>query len=75
MSTKRYEYDLDHNGQWRWIATADNDEIVVSPQGYAHLQDCLHAIALMQQAGDFALRAGVEEARRTLARLQMHGSS
>jgi uncharacterized protein YegP (UPF0339 family) len=74
--TTRYEYDLDHNGHWRWIATAD-DAIVVSPEGYTHLQDCLHAIALMQDAGEVVLRGGVDEVHApnppegTLARLEM----
>jgi uncharacterized protein YegP (UPF0339 family) len=47
----RYEYDLDHNGEWRWIAVAETGKTEVSPVGYAHLQDCLHAVALMQVPG------------------------
>jgi uncharacterized protein YegP (UPF0339 family) len=50
----RYEYDLDHNGEWRWIAVAETGETrAVSPVGYVHLQDCLHAVGLMQVPGEF----------------------
>jgi len=77
--TTRYEYDLDHNGQWRWIAT-DNDEVAVSTRGYAHLQDCLHAIALMQDGARRSAPAGeggqaVNAPERTLARrpARLHG--
>lgn len=52
----RYEYDLDHNGEWRWIAIAESGETqAISPVGYRHLQDCLHAVALMQAPGNFAV--------------------
>jgi len=58
----RYEYDLDHNSEWRWIAIANNDgPIAVSPEGYEHLQDCLHAVALMQDPGGFAVLPGIQE--------------
>src|SRR5215468_4565912 len=49
----RYEYDLDQNGEWRWIAMAESGETqAVSPVGYPHLQDCLYAVALLQAPGD-----------------------
>ena len=52
MST-RYAYDLDHNNEWRWIAIADSGETsAISPVGYAALQDCMHAVGLMQTPGD-----------------------
>jgi uncharacterized protein YegP (UPF0339 family) len=52
MST-RYEYDLDHNGKWRWIAVAKSGETTaISPVGYVSLQDCMHAVGLMQAPGN-----------------------
>ncbi len=52
----RYEYDLDHNGEWRWIAVAETGETkAISPAGYASLQDCMHAVALMQAPGNLAV--------------------
>ena len=61
----RYEYDLDHNGEWRWIALADSGETVaISPVGYPHLQDCLHAVALMQVPGNVAVAAAIDPPRR-----------
>lgn len=57
----RYEYDLDQNGEWRWIAVAESGETqAVSPVGYAHLQDCLYAVALMQAPGDPVVMPGVQ---------------
>ena len=57
----RYEYDLDHNGEWRWIAVAATGEAeAISPAGYAHLQDCLHAVALMQVPGNLAVATAIE---------------
>jgi uncharacterized protein YegP (UPF0339 family) len=47
----RYEYDLDANKEWRWIAVAPNGAtLAVSPLGYPSLQDCMHAVGLMQAA-------------------------
>ena len=55
MST-RYEYDLDHNGEWRWIGVAKSGETTaVSPVGYVSLQDCMHAVGLMQAPGNLAV--------------------
>jgi uncharacterized protein YegP (UPF0339 family) len=70
----RYDYDLDHNGEWRWIALGDTGQTqAVSPVGYAHLQDCLHAVGLMQAPGEVvvapALRAAVEASDRPGASL------
>jgi uncharacterized protein YegP (UPF0339 family) len=77
MST-RYEYDLDRNGQWRWIAVAETGETqAVSPVGYVHLQDCLHAVGLMQVPGELLAQPGrrqVQESEgppeESLSRLQ-----
>ena len=58
MST-RYEYDLDHNGEWRWIAVAKSGETTaISPVGYVSLQDCMHAVGLMQAPGNLAVLPG-----------------
>jgi uncharacterized protein YegP (UPF0339 family) len=58
MST-RYEYDLDHNGKWRWIAVAKSGETTaISPVGYVSLQDCMHAVGLMQAPGNLAVLPG-----------------
>jgi uncharacterized protein YegP (UPF0339 family) len=55
----RYEYDLDHNGQWRWIAVAQSGETnAISPVGYASLQDCMHAVGLMRAPGNLAVLPG-----------------
>jgi uncharacterized protein YegP (UPF0339 family) len=55
----RYEYDLDHNGEWRWIAVAESGETkAISPVGYVSLQDCMHAIGLMQAPGNLAVMPG-----------------
>jgi uncharacterized protein YegP (UPF0339 family) len=63
----RYEYALDHNGEWRWIALAESGETeAISPVGYPHLQDCLHAVALMQVPGNLAVAAAVEVPTSTL---------
>jgi uncharacterized protein YegP (UPF0339 family) len=52
----RYEYDLDRNGEWRWIAIAETGETAgVSPVGYKDLQDCMHAVGLLRSRGDFAV--------------------
>lgn len=76
MST-RYAYDLDHNNEWRWIAIADSGATsAISPVGYAALQDCMHAVGLMQTPGDPAVTPAVQEARdsdppeKSLSRLQ-----
>jgi uncharacterized protein YegP (UPF0339 family) len=74
----RYEYDLDRNGEWRWIAVAETGETqAVSPVGYVHLQDCLHAVGLMQVPGEFLAQPGrrrVQESEdppdESLSRLQ-----
>jgi uncharacterized protein YegP (UPF0339 family) len=73
----RYEYDLDNNNQWRWIALgASGAPMAVSPVGYASLQDCMHAVGLMQVAGNLAVAASVNAAaamdqpERSLSRLQ-----
>jgi len=78
----RYEYDLDHNGEWRWIAVADSGETqAVSPVGYAHLQDCLYAVALLQAPGEPVGVPGVPKApevdappEQSLSRLQRRPS-
>jgi uncharacterized protein YegP (UPF0339 family) len=55
MST-RYEYDLDRNGDWRWIAIAGAGQTkAISPVGYRSLQDCMHAVGLMQAPGNVAV--------------------
>jgi uncharacterized protein YegP (UPF0339 family) len=47
----RYEYDLDHNGEWRWIAVSEAGVTsAISPMGYTSLQDCMHAVGLMLMA-------------------------
>jgi uncharacterized protein YegP (UPF0339 family) len=73
----RYDYDLDHNGEWRWIAVAESGETqAISPAGYAHLQDCLHAVALMQAPGSLAVAPAaqpmpdIDPPERSLSRLQ-----
>jgi uncharacterized protein YegP (UPF0339 family) len=54
----RYEYDLDGNKQWRWIAIGANGAtMAISPLGYASLQDCMHAVGLMQVPGNLAVMA------------------
>jgi uncharacterized protein YegP (UPF0339 family) len=56
----RYEYDLDANKEWRWIAVAPNGAtMAVSPIGYTSLQDCMHAVGLMQAAALSAASVGV----------------
>jgi uncharacterized protein YegP (UPF0339 family) len=56
----RYEYDLDHNGDWRWIAVTETGATsAVSPKGYASLQDCMHAVGLMLASGNVAVLPGV----------------
>jgi uncharacterized protein YegP (UPF0339 family) len=62
----RYEYDLDRNGEWRWIAVADTGETqAVSPVGYVHLQDCLHAVGLMQVPGEFLAQPGLRQVQES----------
>ena len=57
----RYEYDLDHNGEWRWIAVSETGATsAISPMGYASLQDCMHAVGLMRAPGGLAVLPGVE---------------
>jgi uncharacterized protein YegP (UPF0339 family) len=57
----RYEYDLDHNGEWRWIAVAESGETkAISPLGYASLQDCMHAVGLMRAPNNFGALAGAQ---------------
>jgi uncharacterized protein YegP (UPF0339 family) len=57
----RYEYDLDHNGEWRWIAIAKTGETkAISPVGYVSLQDCMHAVGLMQASGNLAALPGAQ---------------
>jgi uncharacterized protein YegP (UPF0339 family) len=52
----RYDYYLDHAGEWRWTAIANNGEpIAVSSEGYKHLSDCLHAIDLMKGSAPAAV--------------------
>jgi uncharacterized protein YegP (UPF0339 family) len=80
----RYEYDLDHNGEWRWIAVAESGETqAVSPVGYAHLQDCLYAVALLQAPGEPVILPSVQAAamkeaddppEQSLSRLQRRPS-
>ena len=73
----RYEYDLDGNKQWRWIAIGANGAtMAISPLGYASLQDCMHAVGLMQVPGDLAVvaasasaAAAMEPPERSLSRL------
>jgi uncharacterized protein YegP (UPF0339 family) len=61
----RYEYDLDHNGEWRWIAVSEAGATsAISPVGYASLQDCMHAVGLMRAPGGLAVLPGVEAQRR-----------
>lgn len=74
----RYEYDLDGNKQWRWIAIGANGAtMAISPLGYASLQDCMHAVGLMQVPGNLAVvaasasaAAAMEAPERSLSRLQ-----
>jgi uncharacterized protein YegP (UPF0339 family) len=45
----RYEYHIDHAGEWRWTAIAGNGEAIgSSSEGYKNIVACLHAIDLMQ---------------------------
>jgi uncharacterized protein YegP (UPF0339 family) len=61
----RYEYDLDHNGEWRWIAVSETGATsAISPVGYASLQDCMHAVGLMRAPGGLAVLPGVEAQRQ-----------
>jgi len=56
----RYEYDLDHNGQWRWFAISETGETsAISPVGYTSLQDCMHAVGLMRALGNVAVLPSV----------------
>jgi hypothetical protein len=49
--TTRYVYELDYNNEWRWFAFTDSGKCSeMSRVGYAYLQDCLHAVGLMQEA-------------------------
>ena len=74
----RYEYDLDGNKQWRWIAIGANGAtMAISPLGYASLQDCMHAVGLMQVPDNLAVvaasasaAAAMEPPERSLSRLQ-----
>jgi uncharacterized protein YegP (UPF0339 family) len=77
----RYEYDLDSNNEWRWIAIGANGgaTVAVSPVGYASLQDCMHAVGLIKVPGNLAVvaaSAGVAAApdppERSLSRLQLN---
>lgn len=76
----RYEYDLDGDNQWRWIAIGANGATVaISPAGYASLQDCMHAVGLMHVPGNLAVVAAganavaaMEPPERGLSRLQLH---
>jgi uncharacterized protein YegP (UPF0339 family) len=76
----RYEYDLDSNNQWRWIAIgANGTTVAVSPVGYDSLQDCMHAVGLMQVPGNLAVvaasasaAAALDPPERSLSRLQLH---
>jgi hypothetical protein len=76
----RYEYDLDSNNQWRWIAIgASGATVGISPRGYASLQDCMHAVGLMQLPGSLAVTAAsagaaaaLDPPERSLSRLQLH---
>jgi uncharacterized protein YegP (UPF0339 family) len=76
----RYEYDLDGDKQWRWIAIGANGAtLAISPAGYASLQDCMHAVGLMQVPGNPAVAAASASAaaamdlpERGLSRLQLH---
>ena len=74
----RYEYDLDSNNKWRWIAIGANGATVaISPVGYESLQDCMHAVGLMQVPGNPAMMAAasaaaaMEPPERSLSRLQL----
>jgi uncharacterized protein YegP (UPF0339 family) len=61
----RYEYDLDHNGEWRWIAVSETGATsAISPMGYASLQDCMHAVGLMRAPGGLAVLPGAEAQRQ-----------
>ena len=51
--------------------------MAISPLGYASLQDCMHAVGLMQVPGDLAVvaasasaAAAMEAPERSLSRLQ-----
>jgi uncharacterized protein YegP (UPF0339 family) len=60
----RYDYDLDHNGEWRWIAVAESGETkAISPVGYVSLHDCMHAVGLMQAPGNLAVAPSTQTAR------------
>lgn len=77
----RYQYDLDGNNHWRWIALAANGATVaISPVGYASLQDCMHAVGLMRAPGISAgvaasagSSAAMDPPELSLSRLQLHG--
>ena len=76
----RYEYDIDSNNNWRWIALAANGATVaISPVGYANLQDCMHAVGLMRAPGTSAGVAAsaspspaMDPPDLSLSRLQLH---
>lgn len=77
----RYEYDLDHNGEWRWIAIAETGETAaISPVGYKSLHDCMHAVGLMRSPGEFAVLPSARQTQvteppeRSLSRLQRRPS-
>jgi uncharacterized protein YegP (UPF0339 family) len=68
----RYEYDLDGNSEWRWIAIAQNGrKVAVSPVGYQSLQDCMHAVGLMRAPVNFAVTSTVplDPPEQSLSRL------
>jgi uncharacterized protein YegP (UPF0339 family) len=57
----RYEYDLDHNGEWRWIAVSETGVTsAISPMGYTSLQDCMHAVGLMLVPSNVAVLPGIQ---------------
>lgn len=78
----RYEYDLDQSGAWHWIAIDDSGETAaISPLGYETLQDCLHAVGLMQDPGGFSVESSIPQAQdidrpeKALSRLQPRPSA
>lgn len=48
-----YSVYKDSSGEWRWQLRAANNRIIAdSGEGYHNKQDCLHAIALVQNSQD-----------------------
>jgi hypothetical protein len=72
----RYEYDLDHNSEWRWIAISETGVTsAISPVGYTSLQDCMHAVGLMLASSNAAVLPATQAQQRAQAAADLPASS